>query len=344
MISNSINFKNINLRSVFAIPSGISLAVALTITLGITLIFFTLFIGDDVANNLQNIWHLITGEADKYQSIVVWQWRASRLFSALVIGAALGISGAVFQSLVRNPLGSPDITGFNVGAFTGVLVSIALFGNFYWYSVIGALIGGLGAAILVYIFAYKDGHSGFRLIIVGIAISATLTAFNQWLSLTVSLETAMTAALWSAGSLNGMTWGRIFPASLLILLLVGLALLLNKRMKLLEMGDDIAAALGLSVNKTRLLLMLIGVSLTAVPTAITGPISFISLAAPQIARRLHSQQHITLVGSALVGAFLLMTADFIGQHSWQNTTLPVGLVTISLGGLYLVYLIIREGK
>ena len=344
MISNSINFKNINLRSVFAIPSGISLAVALTITLGITLIFFTLFIGDDVANNLQSIWHLITGEADKYQSIVVWQWRASRLFSALVIGAGLGISGAVFQSLVRNPLGSPDITGFNVGAFTGVLVSIALFGNFYWYSVIGALIGGLGAAILVYIFAYKDGHSGFRLIIVGIAISATLTAFNQWLSLTVSLETAMTAALWSAGSLNGMTWGRILPASLLILLLVGLALLLNTRMKLLEMGDDIAAALGLSVNKTRLLLMLIGVSLTAVPTSITGPISFISLAAPQIARRLHSQQHITLVGSALVGAFLLMTADFIGQHSWQNAALPVGLVTISLGGLYLVYLIIREGK
>jgi len=316
----------------------------LTLTLAFTLVYFTLFIGDDVANNFQQLWHLLTGQADKYQSIVVWQWRASRLFSAIVIGAALGISGAVFQSLVRNPLGSPDITGFNVGAFTGVLISIALFGNLYWLSVLGALIGGLGAAILVYLFAYRDGHSGFRLIIVGIAISATLTAFNQWLSLTVSLETAMTAALWSAGSLNGITWLRILPASLLIVGLVIIALLLTTRMKLLEMGDDTAAALGISVNKTRLVLMLIGVSLTAIATAITGPISFISLAAPQIARRLHPQRHITLVDSALVGALLLMAADFIAQHSLHNATLPVGLVTISLGGLYLIYLIIREGK
>ncbi|WP_413693124.1 FecCD family ABC transporter permease [Psychromonas sp. KJ10-2] len=320
------------------------LSKALVLASALTLVYFTLFIGDDIANNLQDIWQLISGKADKYQSIVVWQWRASRLFSAIIIGAALGISGAVFQSLVRNPLGSPDITGFNVGAFTGVLIAIALFGNIYWYSVVGAIIGGLCAAILVYLFAYRNGHSGFRLIIVGIAISATLTAFNQWLSLTVSLETAMTAALWSAGSLNGMTWLRIMPATLLIVALMGLALLLNTRMKLLEMGDDTAAALGISVNKTRLIIMLIGVSLTAVATAITGPISFISLAAPQIARRLHPQKHITLVGSALVGALLLMSADFIAQHSMQDATLPVGLVTISLGGLYLVYLIIREGK
>jgi ABC-type enterobactin transport system permease subunit len=329
-------------------PKRAILGPAFVFTLALALIFFTLFIGhgigDGIASNLQGIWQLIIGEADKYQSIVVWQWRASRLFGALIIGAALGISGAVFQSLVRNPLGSPDITGFNVGAFTGVLIVIALFGNLYWYSVIGALIGGLGAAVLVYLFAYRDGHSGFRLIIVGIAISATLTAFNQWLSLTVSLETAMTAALWSAGSLNGMTWSRIMPATLIILLLIGLSMLLNTRMKLLEMGDDTAAALGIAVNKTRLVLMLVGVSLTAVTTAITGPISFISLAAPQIARRLHPQRHITLFGSALVGALLLTSADFIAQHSWQNTTLPVGLVTISLGGLYLVYLIIREGK
>lgn len=306
--------------------------------------FSTLFVGEDIVNSAQDIWYLILGQAEQYQSIVVWQWRASRLFSAAVIGAGLGISGAIFQSLVRNPLGSPDITGFNVGAFTGVLISIALFGNLYWFSVLGALLGGLFAAVLVYLFAYRDGHSGFRLIIVGIAISATLTAFNQWLSLTVSLETAMTAALWSAGSLNGITWLRIMPATFLIVILLLAALLLNTRMKLLEMGDDTAAALGVSVNKTRLTLMLVGVSLTAVTTAITGPISFISLAAPQIARRLHKEQHITLGGSAFVGALLLITADFIAQHGWDNSTLPVGLVTVSLGGFYLVYLIIREGK
>lgn len=231
-----------------------------------------------------------------------------------------------------------------MGAFTGVLISIALFGNLYWLSVLGALLGGLLSAVLVYLFAYRDGHSGFRLIIVGIAISATLTAFNQWLSITVSLETAMTAALWSAGSLNGMTWGHILPAAVLIIAILVCAFLLNTRMKLLEMGDDTAAALGVSVNKTRIILMFVGVSLTAVATAITGPISFVSLAAPQIAKRLEKDQNVSLGSSAFVGALLLLCADLIAQHGWQGSKLPVGLVTISLGGIYLVYLILRERK
>jgi len=322
----------------------ITTANTIVCSLTLLIILATLFLGDHIATDLNDVWQLISGKADHYQSIVVWQWRASRLFGALVIGAALGVSGAVFQSLVRNPLGSPDITGFNVGAFTGVLLSIAFFGNIYWLSVLGALLGGIFSAILVYIFAYRDGHLGFRLIIVGIAISATLTAFNQWLSLTVSLETAMTAALWSAGSLNGMTWLRILPAAALLAILLACSFLMNSRMRLLEMGDDTAAALGISVNKTRLILMFAGVSLTAVATAITGPIAFISLAAPQIARRLEKTRHVSLSSSALVGAFLLMSADFIAQHSWHGSTLPVGLVTISLGGVYLVYLISREGR
>ncbi|RBO83857.1 FecCD family ABC transporter permease [Marinomonas aquiplantarum] len=321
-------------------PSLVPVAFILTLVV----LLATLFIGQQVAQGMTGIWQLLTGEARQYQSIVVWQWRASRALGALIIGAGLGVSGAVFQSLVRNPLGSPDITGFNVGAFTGVLLSIAWFGNVYWMSVLGAILGGLCAATLVYLFAYREGHSGFRLIIVGIAISATLTAFNQWLSLSVSLETAMTAALWSAGSLNGMTWSRVLPAAILLILLMCIALAMNSRMKLLEMGDDTAAALGVSVNKSRLALMFVGVSLTAVATAITGPIAFISLAAPQIARRLENNASISLTASAVVGAMLLLTADFLAQHAWQGITLPVGLVTISLGGLYLVYLIVREGR
>lgn len=310
----------------------------------LALVIATLFFDQHIAKNAQDIWQLVTGQAAPYQSIVVWQWRASRLFAALVLGAALGISGAVFQSLVRNPLGSPDITGFNVGAFTGVLLSIALFGNLYWFSVLGAILGGLFSALLVYLFAYRDGHSGFRLIIVGIAISATLSAFNQWLILSVSLETAMTAALWGAGTLNGMTWIRILPAAVLIAVFIICAFLLNTRMKLLEMGDDTAAALGVSVNKTRLALMFIGVALTAVATAITGPIAFIALAAPQIAKRLENSASTSLGSSALVGGLLLLSADFIAQHSWEGSTLPVGLITVSLGGIYLVFLIIREGR
>lgn len=318
------------------------LLTSLVLLFSLLIITFSLFRGQAV--NLSDLSTLFSQQLDPNQSIVIWQWRASRLFAAIIIGAALGLSGAIFQSLVRNPLGSPDITGFNVGAFTGVLITIACFGNEYWFTVIGSLLGGLFSAILVYLFAYRGGHSGFRLIIVGIAISATLSAFNQWLSITVSIETAMSAALWLAGTLNGMTWGHILPATLLLILLFICALSLNKSMHILEMGDDTAAALGLNVNFCRLCLMLIAVALTAVSTAITGPISFIALAAPQIAKRLHKERKQSLLGASAMGALLLSSADLLAQQGWNGATLPVGLVTVSLGGIYLVYLIIREGK
>lgn len=318
------------------------LITSLLLCLSLGILLATLFRGQDF--NLLSLSSLFSGQQDPYQSIVIWQWRASRLFAAVIIGAALGLSGAIFQALVRNPLGSPDITGFNVGAFTGVLITTACFGNKYWFTVMGSLAGGLFSAILVYLFAYRGGHSGFRLIIVGIAISATLTAFNQWLSISVSIETAMSAALWLAGSLNGMTWGHIVPASLLLLFLFTCALSLNKSMRILEMGDDTAAALGVNVNYSRLMLMLIAVALTAVSTAITGPISFIALAAPQIAQRLHKANKQSLLGASAMGALLLSSADLLAQQGWQGATLPVGLVTVSLGGIYLVYLIIREGR
>ncbi|WP_338040617.1 FecCD family ABC transporter permease [Marinomonas ostreistagni] len=299
---------------------------------------------EQVSLDLQGLSQFFTQSLTHYQSVIIWQWRAPRIIAALVIGAALGLSGAIFQSLVKNPLGSPDVTGFNVGAYTGVLLAMALLGTSFVWTVSGAILGGLCSAILVYLFAYRNGLSGFRLIIVGIAISAMLGAFNLWLTLTVSLDTAMTAALWSAGSLNGITWQKLLPCLILLLLLIGAATLCQKRMRLLEMGDDSAAGLGISVNSTRLQLMLVGVCLTAIPTAITGPIAFISLSAPQIAKRLHPHHESTLTGAAMMGAALLLGADFIAQYALGQITLPVGLVTISLGGLYLVYLIRREAK
>lgn len=316
----------------------------LVILFTLFIVFISLFIGDNVADSVNNVLQVFSGNATNVQTIVVWQWRASRVFAALIIGASLALSGAIFQSMVRNPLGSPDVTGFNVGAYTGVLIVIALFGNWFWITVSGAMLGGLFSALLVYLFAYKEGYSGFRLIIVGIGISATLTAFNQWLTLSVSLEIAMSAALWSAGTLNGMTWAKILPTSGLLLIFFVAAAALNTRMKILEMGDDTAAALGISVNKVRIALMIVGVALTAITTAITGPIAFVALAAPQIAKRLNKHGDASLLSVACVGALLLVTADFIGQYARSNATLPVGLVTLSLGGFYLLYLIIRQGK
>ncbi len=316
------------------------------LALGVAILALTIIslMADQLSLNLSSLVKLVSNQLDDYQAIVIWQWRLPRILTAILIGTALGVSGAIFQSLVRNPLGSPDVTGFNVGAFTGVLLTIAFVGRSFELTVLGAIGGGLFSALLVYLFAYRNGLSGFRLIIVGIAISAMLTAFNLWLSMTVSLDTAMTAQQWSAGSLNGTTWSKFLPSCLFIGMLLVFSSMVVTRMKLLEMGDDLAASLGVPINTTRILLMVLGVCLTAAPTAISGPIIFISLAAPQIAKRIDQSADSSLVSSGLMGAFLLLGADFIAQHIFVNSNLPVGLVTICLGGLYLLYLITKESK
>ncbi|WP_145491178.1 iron-enterobactin ABC transporter permease [Yersinia rohdei] len=290
----------------------------------------------------QQVVAALLGHTHGVANIIVNQWRLPRAVMALIFGGALGISGAIFQSLVRNPLGSPDIIGFNAGAYTGALVAIILFNGSYFEIASSALGGGLLSAVAVYLLAYRQGIQGFRLIIVGIAIGAMLTAFNTWLTITASLESAMTAAAWGAGSLNGLTWAKGLPSVIFIFIATGVAMLLSRRLPLLEMGDDAAGALGVPVERTRLGLMAIGVILMAAVTAAAGPISFIALAAPQIAKRLAGTPSVTLTASALMGALLLIGADLCAQNLFSPNQLPVGIVTFSIGGLYLIWLLIRE--
>ncbi|EEQ03018.1 Ferric enterobactin transport system permease protein fepG [Yersinia rohdei ATCC 43380] len=290
----------------------------------------------------QQVVAALLGHTHGAANIIVNQWRLPRAVMALIFGGALGISGAIFQSLVRNPLGSPDIIGFNAGAYTGALVAIILFNGSYFEIASSALGGGLLSAVAVYLLAYRQGIQGFRLIIVGIAIGAMLTAFNTWLTITASLESAMTAAAWGAGSLNGLTWAKGLPSVIFIFIATGVAMLLSRRLPLLEMGDDAAGALGVPVERTRLGLMAIGVILMAAVTAAAGPISFIALAAPQIAKRLAGTPSVTLTASALMGALLLIGADLCAQNLFSPNQLPVGIVTFSIGGLYLIWLLIRE--
>ena len=192
--------------------------------------------------------------------------------------------------------------------------------------------------------AWRNGIDTFRLIIIGIGIRAMLMAFNTWLLLQASLETALSAGLWYAGSLNGLTWGKTWPAAPLIVLMFIGALLLVRRMRLLEMGDDSACALGVSVERSRLMLMLVAVLLTAASTAIAGPISFIALVAPHIARRLSGTARWGLTQAALCGAVLLLAADLCAQRLFMPYQLPVGVVTVSLGGIYLIVLLVQESR
>ena len=293
---------------------------------------------------LYQVFTALTGDAPRGILLVVNEWRLPRVLIALLTGAALGISGAIFQSLMRNPLGSPDVMGFNTGAWSGVLIAMVLFGQHLTAIALAAMAGGILTSLVVWLLAWRNGIETFRLIIIGIGVRAMLVAFNTWLLMQASLETAFTAGLWNAGSLNGLTWAKTLPAAPMLLVMFVCAALLARRMRLLEMGDDSACALGVSVERSRLLMMLVAVVLTAASTALTGPISFIALVAPHIARRISGTARWGLTQAALCGALLLLAADLCAQRLFVPYQLPVGVVTVSLGGIYLIALLIKESR
>jgi len=285
----------------------------------------------------------LLGKGEEMARMIVVEWRLPRAMLALLLGGALGMSGAIFQSLTRNPLGSPDIIGFAAGSYTGALVVILLMSGGYYETAAGALVGGIVTALMVHLLAWRRGVKGFRLIIVGIGVSAMLGALNAWMIRQADLQVALAAAVWGAGSLNGLGIDQLVPVIVALCLIVPPTLFLACPMRQLEMGDDAAMASGVNVNRVRLCLMVLGVALTAIVTAATGPIAFIALAAPQIARRLTRSAGVSLLTSGLTGSLLLAAADWVAQHTF-STQLPVGIMTVSIGGLYFLWLIAREGR
>ncbi|WP_075205258.1 FecCD family ABC transporter permease [Leucobacter musarum] len=293
--------------------------------------------------SLSQVGHALFSGVDDFTRTVVVEWRMPRVLASIVFGAALGASGAIFQSLTRNPLASPDIVGFSAGAYTGALIAIIVLGGTYLEVAAGAFAGGLATALLVYVLAFSRGVQGFRLIIVGIAVSAMLGSVNTWLMLTADLDQALIAAVWGAGSLNGITWAQAGVGSALVIVLLALALVLSRPLRQLELGDDAAQALGVHVEAARLALMLVSVALIAVVTAAAGPIAFVALAAPQIARRVTRVAGVSIGASALMGAALLAASDFVALHALP-AMLPVGIVTVVIGGVYLIWLLIHEAR
>lgn len=287
---------------------------------------------------------VLTGSDTGFTSVVVLDWRMPRIVLALVIGAALGISGAIFQAITRNPLGSPDVIGFGFGSYTGALVVIALFGGGYYLTAAGAVAGGLLTAVAVYLLAYRNGLAGFRLIIVGIAVSAMLSSLNQWIILKIKLNQAITAAIWQQGTLTGLHWEQAIPVLVCVIpALIWLAYL-GPQLPILQMGDDAAGALGVNPERARLAHFAIGVLLIAIATAAAGPISFVALAAPQLARRLTASPGVGLVSSAFMGAFLLLASDLVALRIFAPAELPVGAVTVVAGGAYLIWLLIVQAR
>lgn len=269
--------------------------------------------------------------------------RAARIVAALLVGAALGLSGAIFQVISGNTLGSPDIIGFTNGAATGALLQIIVFNSGPVEVAAGAVIGGLATSLLVWLMTRHTGLRGFRLVLVGIGVGSTLAALNSLLVVRASLTQAQTAASWLAGSLNDIVWERSFALMIAMALVVPALLLVTRPLGAIRFGDNVAAGLGVSVNRYRVAALFIGVLLVSLATATTGPVAFVALAAPHIAKTLTKTTGVGFTSSALMGALLVFGSDLIGRYVIPGG-MQVGVVTGAIGGLYLMYLIYLERK
>lgn len=287
----------------------------------------------------------LVGRGDDYTTMVVLEWRAPRIVMAVLLGTCLAMSGAIFQNLTGNPLGSPDVIGFQTGSYTGALVVMLLLGGGSAATMGGALAGGVITAFLVFLLASRRGAvRGVRLIIVGIGVSAMLASVNVWILLNATVEDAIMAGLWGAGNLSGVSWPTVALALAGSATFILAALVLSRPMRLMQIGVPFATALGQNVRLVQVIAIVVGVGLTALATATVGPISFIALAAPQIARRIVRSDGLALGPTAAVGSLLLLLADVVAQRIHPDSPLPVGIVTVSIGGLYFLWLLLREGK
>lgn len=298
---------------------------------------------------------VLTGGGTRSQRYVVTQSRLPRAVTALIAGAALGIAGAITQSILHNPLASPDVLGITSGAsFAAVAVFVGAGGTATGIVAalgvpLAALAGGLITAALIAILALgrrgagDTGVGGMRFILIGIGVNAFLLAGINWLITRASLTDASRAQLWLTGSLNGADWTRTWAAAAGLAVVVVVAAGSVRTLAAMRFGSDTTRALGVRVQTQQMLLIGAAVTAAALATAAVGPLAFVGLAAPQIARRILRTPGEPVIGSALTGALIVIAAD-VAARTVVPVDLPVGLVTAAFGGPFLLLLLIRVNR
>lgn len=304
----------------------------------------------DYPLSIAQVLDVLLGGGSKIERFIVMDLRLPRSLTGILVGAALGISGAVTQSISRNALASPDILGITAGASAAAVALIVLGGGgtvVGLFATLGlplaALLGGVLTAVAIYALAWRKGVEGFRLILVGIAVNAMLTAVIGWLLISADINDVSRAQVWLNGSLNGAGWASVWPVAIAVALVGGATVISTFTLGALRMGDDNARSLGVRLERRQAMMLLSAVVLAAIATAAAGPIGFVALAAPQIALRLLRTPGPPIIASALVGGLLVVASDLIAR-TILPVELPVGIVTSALGGPFLLYLLVRSNR
>ncbi|MFI8081215.1 FecCD family ABC transporter permease [Kitasatospora sp. NPDC086009] len=286
----------------------------------------------------------LVGLGDAGNVLVVQEFRAPRVVSALIAGAALAVAGSMLQRLFRNPLASPDTIGVTGGASFGAVLMLAT-GASQELIPLAALGGGLLAALLLGGFAWRSRMAVTRLVLVGLAVQQGLAAAVNLMIVRFPAELASSAMQWTTGSLYGRDWTEVWIGGTAIALTLVAVVLSQRRVAVLDLGDDSAGGLGLNPNRDRLVLLLLSIALASLAAALTGPVAFVALAVPHLVRLLAGPPTLGTLGlTALAGAVLLLSADLLVLHVIPVHGLPVGAVTATLGAPWLLALMIRQGR
>ncbi|MFJ4965767.1 putative siderophore transport system permease protein YfhA [Streptomyces sp. ADI96-02] len=322
-------------RSVLA-AAGLLAAVAVVLGLSLSV--------GDLVMPLGKVLATLFGDGDGGSRFVVLELRLPRALLAILVGAGFGLSGAVFQSVLRNPLASPDVIGVSAGASAFAVTAALLFQVSGLMLSASALTGAVVAGAAIHLLARHNGTTGQRLVLIGVGLGSGLVSVVWFVMARAEVADAQQAFLWLNGSLNGRSWGHLWPLLAALCVLVPLTALATRALGPLQLGDDTAAGLGTKVEPGRLALLGCATALAGVATAAAGPVGFVAFVAAPIARRLLPGRGAALPHAALTGALLVLVADFAAQHMLPSVQLPVGVVTSVIGAPYLLLLLARANR
>ena len=311
---------------------------AVTLSLMVLLFGLSIRLGTYTLS-FEEIWAAFQPDDKNYFTLM--EYRLPRAVLAILLGGALAISGVLVQSVVRNPLASPDILGINNAAGL-VAVSVLMFLPnlaFYWMPIFAFLGGVLSFVILWIVCGFN--FRPIKMAIIGVALSALWAAISHYLMLTNPVE-INTAMLWLTGSLWGRSWSYLNVVLPWLVILLPLPFIFCRDLDTLGLGENKASTLGVTVNKVQISVLVLAVALSTTAVAICGPIAFLGLVAPHLARRLVGGRHRTLLPAALIiGALLLQLSDILARVIDPPTELPAGILTAIIGAPYFFYLLMR---
>ena len=286
---------------------------------------------------------VIIGDTVPGASFTVGELRLPRATMAALAGASFGLGGITFQTMLRNPLAAPDVIGITSGASAAAVIAIVILKLDETAVSLLAIVAALATATVTYLLSFRGGVVGTRLILIGIGIAAMLDSVVAYVIVRAASWDLQTAMRWLTGSLNGATWGQVLPLALAAVVCVPVLLAQSRDLTAMQLGDEAAVALGVRAERTRVLSIVAAVALIAFATAAAGPIAFVAFLSGPIAARIVGAGGSLLVPAALVGALLVLLADFVGQFAF-GTRYPVGVITGVLGAPYLIYLLVRTNR